>query len=80
MAAVGVAVVAAVVWFVRRPRAASPSAAQQQQQQRPIPVVTGPVQQKDLPIYLDGLGTGRVQQCRAVDDWALGEVVMAAKK
>ena len=57
MAAVGIAVVAAVVWFVRRPRAASPSAAQQQQQQRPIPVVTGPVQQKDLPIYLDGLGT-----------------------
>lgn len=57
MAAVAVVVVAAVIWFVRRPRAAAPGAAQQQQQQRPIPVVTGVVQQRDLPIYLDGLGT-----------------------
>jgi multidrug efflux system membrane fusion protein len=55
MAAVGVVIVAAVVWFVRRPKAAAPGAAQQQQ--RPIPVVTGQVQQRDLPIYLDGLGS-----------------------
>ena len=57
MAVVAVVVVAAIVWFVRRPRTGAPSAAQQQQQQRPIPVVTGTVQQRDLPIYLDGLGT-----------------------
>src|SRR5437868_2318405 len=57
MAAIGIVLVAAVVWFVRRPRAAAPGAAQQQQQQRPIPVVTGTVQQRDVPIYLDGLGT-----------------------
>jgi membrane fusion protein, multidrug efflux system len=54
-AAVAVALVAAVVWYVRRPRAAAPGPAQQQQ--RPIPVVTGVVQQRDLPIYLDGLGS-----------------------
>jgi multidrug efflux system membrane fusion protein len=53
--AIAVVVVAAVVWFVRRPRGNAPSAAQQQQ--RPIPVVTGTVQQRDLPIYLDGLGS-----------------------
>ena len=59
MAAVAVAVIAAVVWYVRRPRAAAPGSAQQQQQQqqRPIPVVTGVVQQRDLPLYLDGLGS-----------------------
>ena len=57
MAAVAVAVVAAVVWFVRRPRAASPTAAQQQQQQRPIPVVTpsptvmGAFEERARPLY-----------------------------
>ena len=55
MAAIGIVLVAAVVWYVRRPRAVAPGAAQQQQ--RAIPVTTGTVQQRDLPIYLDGLGT-----------------------
>lgn len=57
LAAIGIVLVAAVVWYVRRPRAAAPGTAQQQQLQRPIPVATGTVQQRDLPIYLDGLGT-----------------------
>jgi membrane fusion protein, multidrug efflux system len=59
IAAVLVVVVAgAIFWFVRRPKTGtSPTAQQQQQQQRPIPVVTGAVQQRDLPIYLDGLGS-----------------------
>ena len=43
MAAIGIVLVAAVVWYVRRPRAVAPGAAQQQQ--RAIPVTTGTVQQ-----------------------------------
>src|SRR5439155_25806021 len=58
MAAVGIVVVVAVVWFVRRPHGGqSGPAAAAQAQQRPVPVVTAQVQQRDLPIYLDGLGS-----------------------
>ena len=58
LAALGVVLVAATIWFVRRSgRQQGPSAGAAQAQQRPVPVVTAPAQQRDLPIYLDGLGT-----------------------
>jgi membrane fusion protein, multidrug efflux system len=58
LAALGVVLVAGTIWFVRRSgRQQGPSAGAAQAQQRPVPVVTAPAQQRDLPIYLDGLGT-----------------------
>jgi membrane fusion protein, multidrug efflux system len=58
MAAVGVVLVAAVIWFVRRShRDQGGAATAAQAQQRAVPVVTAQVQQRDVPIYLDGLGS-----------------------
>ena len=57
LAAVGVLIVAAAIWFVRRSGEKQTPGAAAQAQQRAVPVVTAQVQQRDLPIYLDGLGT-----------------------
>jgi multidrug efflux system membrane fusion protein len=57
MAAVGVVIVIAVVWFVRRPHGGQGGPAAAQAQQRAVPVITAQVQQRDVPIYLDGLGS-----------------------
>ena len=58
IAALGVVLVAGTIWFVRRSgQKQPPSAGAAQAQQRLVPVVTAQVQQRDLPIYLDGLGT-----------------------
>ena len=57
LAAVGVLIVAAAIWFVRRSGQKQAPGAGAQAQQRAVPVVTAQVQQRDLPIYLDGLGT-----------------------
>jgi membrane fusion protein, multidrug efflux system len=57
IAAVLVLLVAAAIWFLRRPRPTQPGAASAAAQQRVVPVLTAQVQQRDLPIYLDGLGT-----------------------
>jgi len=52
------AIAAAIFWLVRGPAAKqAPAPGAAQAQQRAVPVVTAQVQQRDLPIYLDGLGT-----------------------
>jgi len=57
---VAILAVAGVAFFVyRRTSQKKQATAQQAQQQaanRPVPVVAAPVQQRDVPIYLDGLG------------------------
>ena len=59
LAALGVvAVLAVAIWLVRRSdQKKAAETAQAQAQQRAVPVVTAQVQQRDLSIYLDGLGT-----------------------
>jgi multidrug efflux system membrane fusion protein len=60
MIAVGVVVVVATIWFfvIRRPRGQADAAqAAARDAQRGVQVVAAPVAQKDLPIWLDGLGT-----------------------
>jgi membrane fusion protein, multidrug efflux system len=60
LAALGVIAVAAAIWLVRRTgqkKSAESAQAQAQAQQRAVPVVTAQVHQRDLTIYLDGLGS-----------------------
>ena len=58
IAAVGILAIAAAIWLVRRSgQKQAPAPGATQAQQRAVPVVTAQVQQRDLPIYLDGLGT-----------------------
>lgn len=58
LVAVGLLVVAGAIWFARqRGRQQAPPAGAAQAPQRLVPVVTAQAQQRDLPIYLDGLGT-----------------------
>ena len=47
-----------VVWYLKTAKAAAAAAAAQaaDAQARPVPVVVAPVVQKDVPIYLEGLG------------------------
>lgn len=58
IAIVSCVIVIGVVWGVRRHQTASSKspAAGGRGEMGPIPVVVGPVGQKDVPIYLDGLG------------------------
>jgi len=56
---VGVLAVAGVFLLLRQRSAQKQAGAQRQQAQaanRPVPVVAAPVQKRDVPIYLDGLG------------------------
>jgi membrane fusion protein, multidrug efflux system len=58
LAALGLIAAAAVTWLLLRPgQKKAAESAQAQAQQRAVPVVTIQVQQRDLPIYLDGLGS-----------------------
>src|SRR5579863_5164810 len=52
-----VLVVPAVAWSIHRHNAATSAAASRNSTQAPTPVVLGKVVRKDVPIYLDGLGT-----------------------
>jgi multidrug efflux system membrane fusion protein len=60
LALVAVVVVAGVAWFVHKRTGQKQAGAREQQAAaagRPVPVVTGTVQKRDVPIYLDGLGS-----------------------
>ncbi|MFN2549425.1 MAG: efflux RND transporter periplasmic adaptor subunit [Myxococcales bacterium] len=57
---VAVVVIAAIAFFVRKRTSAQQAGAAREQQQaanRQVPVVEATVQKKDVPIFLDGLGT-----------------------
>src|SRR5262249_29951901 len=51
---VALGVVALAYWGYRRHQAANPKG---RPPQPPVPIAAGTVQQKDVPIFLDGLGT-----------------------
>src|SRR5579872_7449778 len=51
------AIVAVCVWQIHKRRAAASAAPAGRGAQGPVPVVAGTAAQKDVPIYLDGLGT-----------------------
>ncbi len=57
---IAVALIGAVVWFVHRRSTTQVAGAAREQAQaagRPVPVVDAAVQKRDVPIFLDGLGS-----------------------
>lgn len=73
------AVLLAVVWQVHRRTAASRALASAARGGNfPVPVVTGRVTQKDVPIYLDGLGTVQAYNTVTVHTRVDGELVKVA--
>lgn len=74
-----VAVLLAIGWQVHRRAAASQAlAAGARGGNFPVPVVTGRVAQKDVPIYLDGLGTVQAYNTVTVHSRVDGELVKVA--
>jgi len=78
----GIIVLAALIWYARH-RAAAASDASSGGGGRsggnfPVPVVTGKVMQKDVPIYLDGLGTVQAFNTVTVHTRVDGELVKVA--
>jgi len=56
-AILAVLVIGGIFWYTHRPGAGSSAAASASKAAGPVPVVAGTVEKKDVPIYLDGLGT-----------------------
>jgi multidrug efflux system membrane fusion protein len=57
IAIVAIILIAAVVWGVKHRQAAAAAQASAGRTLPPVPIIAGKVMQKDVPIYLDGLGT-----------------------
>lgn len=56
-AIIGLVVVGATLWAVRRSSTSAPQRGPDAQATRPVPVTATPVARRDVPIYLDGLGS-----------------------
>ncbi len=75
-----VAVAGAAFWSSRPAQAPQDQGGRRAGEGRPVPVVPAPVQRKDVPIYLDGLGTVQAYNSVTIRSRVDGELVDWAVK